>query len=73
VLKCCKCAFNKYKRCGFSKINKRKINKSLTKKRELKIWDVVDVQLAEAAVQPAMDCQGAVKIMDHVVLVDAIN
>ncbi|HET6227237.1 MAG TPA: hypothetical protein VFF27_13220 [Bacteroidia bacterium] len=50
-----------------------KINKSLTKKRELKIWDVVDVQLAEAVIQPAMDCREDVKTMDHVEQVDVIN
>jgi hypothetical protein len=46
---------------------------SLTKKRELKIWDVVDVQPAEAVVRPAMDCRAAVKITDPAEQVVAIN
>lgn len=48
-------------------------DQSLTKKRELKIWDVVDVQPAEAVAQPAMDCRVAVKITDPAEQVVVIN
>ena len=42
-------------------------------KERNKIWDVVDVQPAGAVVRPAMDCRGAVKIMDHVERGGVIN